>query len=62
MVRAGNHSRPDPFRNPYSIYKISDFRAYFEELSGLYAQTGGIERVQPERIFVRDFVEPFGVP
>src|SRR5207237_4057601 len=62
MMRAGDDAGPDRLGHPDLVDEPADGRRDLQELAGRHAEARRVLRMQPERIRVRDLVEPLGVP
>src|SRR5262245_54927987 len=60
MVRAGNHSWPDCFREPDTIDEVTDFGRDAGQVAISYPEPFAVGRMQPNRVALRDFVQPLG--
>src|ERR1051326_7704664 len=61
MVRTRNNSRTNSFGDPDAIDKITDARLNTHKIASAESEPRGISRVQPNRILVRNLVEPLRV-
>src|SRR5438552_9874997 len=61
VMRAGDDPGPDGLGDPDLVHEVADLRLDLEKISRGHAEPRGVLRVKPERIVVRDLVEPLGV-
>src|SRR5687767_2673269 len=61
MMAARDDARSNSFRDPRRNNVITDLRFDAQEIAGANIQVSGVTRVNPQRIRVRYFVEPFGI-
>src|SRR2546426_8818720 len=61
VVRARDDARADGLGHPDLVDEPADGRRDLEQLAGRHAEARGVLRMQPERVRVRDLVEPLGV-
>src|SRR5947208_3415397 len=60
-MAACDDSRPDAFSDPRLHDEVSDARLDAHELTGLHAESIRILRMHPQRIRMRDLIEPLRV-
>ena len=61
VMTAGDDARLDAFSHPGAHHEVSNFSFDPHEITGAHAELGCMTRVQPQRIRVRDFIQPFRV-
>src|ERR1051326_7966987 len=62
MVRTPDDSRTNSFCHPDAIDKVADTGLNPHKITSADAKTRGITCVQPNRIFMRDLVQPLCIP
>src|SRR6185503_10969503 len=61
MMRTSDHPRSYPLRRPHADDEIPDLGAHAGKITGLEPELVSVLRVYPQRIGMRDLVEPFCV-
>ena len=62
VVRAGHDTGPDALGDPGPGHEVADLGLHPDQVAGaLDPQPGGVGGVDPERVGVRELVEPLGV-
>jgi hypothetical protein len=61
VMAAGDNSRLDAFRHPRAHDEISDLSFDADQIAGTHAEFRGVTRVQPQRVRVRNLIQPFRV-
>src|SRR5437868_14471573 len=59
MMRHAEHAGTDALGDPHARDEVADTRADLHEIAGFEADTPRVRRRDPQRILVRDLVEPF---
>src|SRR5436189_2837 len=60
-VRLCERARPDAFSDPGTHDEISNLSFDANQIAGFHFQALSVRRMEPERICVRDFIEPFRI-
>ncbi len=61
MMGAGHNARFDGFRHPNFIYKPADLCGDFQQISIIHAEPFCIFRVDPDRVSMGNFSQPFSI-
>ena len=61
MMGTSGHPRSYSFRDPQPYDEMTDFSSYPDEIAVLEIASRCVQRVNPQRICVGDFIKPFGV-
>src|SRR5262249_47457248 len=61
MMRAGHHTRANGFCNPDANDEVASLRLHLDQGTEVDPDTLGITGMQPERIGMRNLIEPLGV-
>src|SRR5262249_37749393 len=61
VMTAGDDAGLDSFRDPGAHDEVSNLSFYSNQITGSQAQPGRVTGVQPQRVRVRDFVQPLRV-
>jgi hypothetical protein len=61
VMRAGHHARVNGFRNPDANDEVARFRMHLDQGATVHPEALGITGRQPERVGMRNLIEPLGV-
>ena len=62
MVRTGDDSGRQSLGHPRVQHEVADLGVNFHQIAGAHtAEFLGVDRIQPQRILVRNLIEKFGV-